>query len=150
MKQSSKEQIEKKVALAFEAYPAAKKIFATRDGNTFLDKNRAELYAGKSGTVYPFDRPKEETESVTASQQWPTAREAIAAIVSAETTEKLKPFKADERKTVKAAYEKRVKELETVIEKVSVTQQMPSKDVNLAGQAVKTGDKINKLKKKNK
>jgi lipopolysaccharide export system protein LptA len=49
----TKEELKAAAKAALKNYPNAKKVFATLDGNVFLDKNRAELHAGKS-TVIEF------------------------------------------------------------------------------------------------
>ena len=42
----SKAELEKKAKDVFKEYPSAKSLFATTDGQFFLDKNRANLHAG--------------------------------------------------------------------------------------------------------
>lgn len=68
MKTKSKEELKATAQKVFKQYKKAKKVFATLDGNVFLDKNRAELHAGKD-TVLSFsredlaDKPKEPAQT---------------------------------------------------------------------------------------
>lgn len=105
---SESELKENQVKAAFKQYPDAKKVFATLDGNVFLNENRANLHAGAKGTVLTFDSTvkvdkKEKQETPKAL----SATETIAAIDACETLEALKAFEGDERKTVIEAYNKK-------------------------------------------
>lgn len=105
----------------FEQYPNQNEVFATSDGNVFLMKNRAELHAGSKGNVYPIKR-EVKTEVVELN-----AADSIKAIVNAENLEALEAFKADERKSVKAAYTKKVEEflkIKEVVEAISKAENL--------------------------
>ncbi|QAA81408.1 hypothetical protein EI546_06545 [Aequorivita sp. H23M31] len=91
----------------FERFPDATTVFATTDGNVFLDRNRAELHAGK-GRVIAIDRTLPEPEAPEAPKM--NAKDSIALIQEA-TLEDLSAFANDERKTVQEAYQNRLAEL---------------------------------------
>lgn len=115
MKTYSKKELEKLAQKVFEQYPTSNQVFATVDGNIFLHKNRAELHS--KDTIYTFDRPGKAVEPTddtdsTGSDTKVDYREAIKAIKEAETLEAIKPFAEDDRKSVKAAYDAKKKELE--------------------------------------
>lgn len=113
----NKEQLQEEANKVFDQFPNAKRVFATADGNVFLQENRANLHAGKKGSVYPFDRPiekKEDNEVNTekpAKAKLPKADDQIKAIFEAKTLEELEAFKSDERVTVKGALEAKIEEL---------------------------------------
>lgn len=90
-------------------YPAANTVHATVDGNIFLEKNRAEIHAGKKGRVFPFDRPivKEAAKELVSKVE-----DVIKAIAEVTTVEELEAFKADTRKTVIKAVEEKTAALE--------------------------------------
>lgn len=107
----SKEELQNRAEKVLEQYPQAKEVYTTPDGQVFLKKDRAELHAGK-GKVYTFDRTVEVAEQKSESAPKAlTANEAIAAIKAVTELEALEVFSADERKSVKAAYEAKIKEL---------------------------------------
>ena len=108
----TKDQLQKKADATFKQYPNAKQVFATSDGNVFLELNRANIHAGK-GTVVTFDRPleKESDDSKKDVLQLPAAKDQIASIKAAKTAEQLEAFKTDERKSVVTALEEKLKEL---------------------------------------
>lgn len=144
MKQLSKEEIEKKVAETFKGFPHTKKLYATLDGNVFIEENRAKLHATIKGTVLEFDRPieaSEENEPIKMS-----AQEVIKLILEAQTLEDLAKYATDERKTVKAAFEKRSEELEADVdqddEEVEVTQELLDANPDLVDLGVALGEKI--------
>lgn len=103
----SETELQKEAEACFKRFPAADSVFATTDGNVFLDRNRAELHAGK-GKVVQFDRALPEPEAPAAPTI--TAKDAIAQIAVA-TLEDLAAFADDNRKTVQDAYQKRLIEL---------------------------------------
>ncbi|HCY81537.1 MAG TPA: hypothetical protein DHV22_08035, partial [Xanthomarina gelatinilytica] len=74
---------------------------------------RAELHS--KDTIYPFDRPLTQNHQADNSENQSDGkidyRDAIKSIKEAGTLEALKPFDEDERKSVKAAYEKKHAEL---------------------------------------
>lgn len=93
----------------FNQHPVANTVYATVDGNVFLEKNRAEIHAGKKGRVFPFDRPiKKELAKETPAK----ADDVIKAIAEATKVEELEAYKADTRKTVIKAVEDKTAELE--------------------------------------
>lgn len=58
MKTYSKNQLEKKATGIFEKYPLAQKIYATSDGQFFLDENRADLHVnGKKLSIVKIEKP---------------------------------------------------------------------------------------------
>lgn len=101
---SESELKENQVKDAFKQYPDAKKVFATTDGNVFLEENRANLHAGAKGTVFTFEKVESAEQETTKKL---TAAEIIAGIEACETLEALKAFEGDERKTVIEAYNKK-------------------------------------------
>jgi hypothetical protein len=97
----------------FNQFPGKNTVFATLDGNVFLEKNRAEMHAGTKGRVLPFDRP---IEKPTVKETLTKAEDLIKAISEVETIEELEVFKADTRKTVIKAVEEKTAELEAAKE----------------------------------
>jgi hypothetical protein len=93
----------------FKQYPTSNTVFATVDGNVFLEQNRAEIHAGKKGRVIPFDRPIKKEEAKEASTK---ADDIIKAIAEVTTIEELEAYKADTRKTVIKAVEDKTAEFE--------------------------------------
>lgn len=93
-----------------EAYPHTEKVFATTDGNVFLDENRARLHA-KKGRVIPFSRGTVFPVASETPEYRMNAKDTIDFIGKAEK-EAIQEFANDSRKTVQAAYEKRMIELE--------------------------------------
>lgn len=93
----------------FEQFPNANTVFATVDGNVFLEKNRAEIHAGKTGRIFTIERPivKEASKEVITK-----ADDVIKLIAEVTTIEALDAFKADTRKTVIKAVEDKTAELE--------------------------------------
>ncbi len=106
----SESELKEKANEIFEAFPNANKVFATTDGNVFLEKNRAELHAGSKGKVYPFDRP---TAAGNADEiTYPmNAKNTIKAIKAAEKLEDLEQYKTDERESVIAALAEKTTQL---------------------------------------
>jgi hypothetical protein len=105
----SKEELEKKALAFFDKNTEVKSVYATSDGNVFLNENRAKMHAGK-GNVYTF---KSEDTSEDNSKEVKTlnTKDTISAIKLAETVEALAPFAIDERKSVTEAYIKRLEQL---------------------------------------
>ncbi|GGA84658.1 hypothetical protein GCM10008015_26800 [Flavobacterium palustre] len=101
-------QLKEKANEVFAQFPKANKVFATVDGNVFLQENYANMHAGAKGRVLPFDRP---IEAVKEAVKAPTADEQIKAITAVTTLEALEPFKADTRKSVMKAIEDKTAEL---------------------------------------
>lgn len=99
----------------FEQFPNCDKVFATTDGNTFLNKNRAELHAGPKGKVVTIERPivaeKKEVKEYAIN-----ATKTVEKVKAATTLEELKQFTEDDRKTVIDAVEKKTAELTAAIE----------------------------------
>lgn len=111
-----KSELEELAKETFKKYPKARKVFATVDGNIFLDENRADLHAGKKGTVIPLDNPtsieeKEAEKDEKISDAQPKAVEQIASINAAVSLEALEIFKEDKRATVVKALEAKTAEL---------------------------------------
>lgn len=105
----SEKELEQKALAAFAQYPNAKQVYATSDGNVFLEKNRASLHAGK-GSIVTFDRPIKEEEEKDNAPKTLKAEEVIKAIKEAQNLEALDAFRSDERATVKKALEAKEKE----------------------------------------
>lgn len=109
MKQTySESELKEQAGEVFKQYPAVNTLYATVDGNVFIEKNRADIHAGAKGRVLPFDRPVIK-EAVAPSTK---AEDVIKAISEVTTTEELEVFKADTRKTVIKAVEDKTAELE--------------------------------------
>lgn len=112
-----KSELEALAKETFKQYPDAKKVYATVDGNVFLSENRANLNAGKKGTVFTFENAisqeekQAENDDKKASDVQPKAVEQIADINLATTLEDLEVFKSDERATVVKALEAKTAEL---------------------------------------
>lgn len=116
MKTYSEEELKELANTTFKQFPNAEHVHATVDGNTFLERNRADIHAGPKGRVFTFDRPivtesedsnKEKTAKIKLS-----AEDSIKAIGLAETLEDLKPFETDTRATVVKALQDKKAELE--------------------------------------
>ncbi|MFD2566081.1 hypothetical protein [Pseudotenacibaculum haliotis] len=113
MKTYSKTQLEELAKEKFKQYPKADALYATSNGQFFLMENRAQLYAkGKNLSVVKIDNPG------TASQDLPegNAKDVIKAVESIEDPKTLEAWlkseqDGDDRKTVKAAIEERINEL---------------------------------------
>lgn len=103
----SEAELKQKAEPVFDRFTNAESVFATTDGNVFLDRNRAELHAGK-GRVIQFDRPVPAPEAPEEPKM--TAKDAIALIETA-ALEDLAAFADDQRKTVQEAYQKRLEAL---------------------------------------
>lgn len=103
----SEAELKEKAETALERFSNARSVFATTDGNVFLDRNRAELHAGK-GRVIEVERSLPKIEA--PAEQKITAKDAIALIADA-TLEDLSVFADDQRKSVREAYLKRLGEL---------------------------------------
>lgn len=106
-KTKSETELQKDAEAVLARFSNAPSVFATTDGNVFLDKNRAELHAGK-GRVIQFDRPLPQPEAPEEPKM--KAKDAIALIEGA-SLEDLAAFADDERKTVQEAYLKRLEVL---------------------------------------
>jgi hypothetical protein len=110
----SEDELKELASKVFTQYPDANEVFATVDGNIFLQRNRADIHAGEKGRVLPIERPiaavgddsKKDKTGIKLS-----AEEAIKAIALVETLEALEPFKADTRSTVIKAVENKTAEL---------------------------------------
>ncbi|MFY0714124.1 hypothetical protein J1D01_10635 [Seonamhaeicola sp. NFXS20] len=113
----SKAELEKKAQAVFKNYPKAKKVFATTDGQFFLDQNRANLHAGAKGKVIEInDVIEEETEDTSIKPK--SAEALINEAKSIETIEAVEAAKEVEtkgknRSTVIAAYDARIDELKS-------------------------------------
>lgn len=106
-KELSKQKLEEKASVVFKDFPNANKVYATTDGNIFIEENRAWLHAGAKGKVIVMERPV-----VDEPKKVKTAAEIIEEIKSATTTEQLHVFEKDEkRKTVLKAIEDKRTEL---------------------------------------
>ncbi|MBF6607761.1 MAG: hypothetical protein ITG00_03380, partial [Flavobacterium sp.] len=92
----TQEELQARANDALKQFPTVNKVYATVDGNVFVDKNRAELHAGPKGRVLPFER----TIEVAPREYDLNAKDTIAAIKATAKIEDLEAFKSDERKSV--------------------------------------------------
>ena len=77
MKKSySKTELTEHSKAVFKNYPTVKVVFATTDGQFFLDENRANLHATAEGKVFtieneniPFERTKNKPQPIMTSKQ---------------------------------------------------------------------------------
>ncbi|WP_166964611.1 hypothetical protein [Yeosuana marina] len=110
----SKAELEKKAQDVFKDYPKADKVFATTDGQFFLDENRANLHAGAKGKVIEIAN-----EDTSESNDTNKPKNAEALITEAKTIETIDlvesakdiEAKGKNRSTVIAAYDARIAEL---------------------------------------
>ncbi|MAX81745.1 MAG: hypothetical protein CL843_16405 [Crocinitomicaceae bacterium] len=97
------------VEKVFKSHPNAKKVFTTSDGMPFVNEHNAKLHSKtlKDKTVKTHERPKEESEKV-------TAKELIDQIEAAKTVAEIDALvpEGEKRSTVLAAVEKAKKELD--------------------------------------
>jgi hypothetical protein len=92
----------------FAQFPDANTLYATRDGQFFLDENRARLHAGK-GQVVPIHKDEDDTEEGQAIAL--NAKETAKQIMEVKTIAELEPYADDQRVAVKKAYDRRLAEL---------------------------------------
>ena len=118
----SKAELVTKSKLVFKDYPAAEKLHATLDGQFFLDKNRAALHAGKTGSVIDiendFETVEDSKDKETITLKTASADQLIAGVKKFTNIDLIETAKHVEaqgknRKTVLAAYDARIEELET-------------------------------------
>ena len=103
-----KKDIAQRVAATFKKFPTVDTVYATADGNVFIDKNRAAEHAGNKGKYTAYLRKEEAPADETPK----TVKELLAEIKEATTVEQLEKYTQDEhRKTVLEAVEKRTAEL---------------------------------------
>lgn len=117
--QDKEAKIKENVAKAFENFPETDTVYATSDGQVFLNKNRAELHATPKGKVQTFTRGVSEQEKSTKTNVVPNVKTTVEAIKQVTTLEELKAFESDSRKTVVEALEKRTAELLAELEVTS-------------------------------
>jgi hypothetical protein len=125
MKRYSKNQLEQKAEGIFKKYPLATKLYATSDGQFFLEENRADLHVkGKKLSVVKVEKPIEpsnpEGKENTGDEKQTISIKDLKPIVKAMTdkealTKMLEEEKAleDPRKSAIKLFEKRIAELET-------------------------------------
>ena len=118
----SKAELEKKAKDVFKEYPSAKSLFATTDGQFFLDKNRANLHAGAKGNVIEIENEFEaHSKSNSKDSDSIKPKSADTLIEEAKTIESIDlvelakevEAKGKNRKTVIEAYDTRMEELKT-------------------------------------
>lgn len=148
MKQLSKTEIENNVAETFNEFPQTNKLYATLDGNVFIEENRAKLHATIKGQVLVFNRPNEAAEDKETIKLL-SAKEAIALIEVADSLEDIEPYRADDRKSVKAAFDKKLQEIydstfgnNAKEEEIEVTQEFLDTRPDLVDWGVQVGDKF--------
>lgn len=102
-----KEELKTLADKVLEQFPNATVVYATVDGNVFLEENRANLHA-KGGLVIPFERDivdeQENLDNLNVS-------DTVKLVLQAKTLEELSVFESDERTGVKKAVEKQKKKL---------------------------------------
>lgn len=116
------EELQEKAKATFEQFPTVTEVYATPDGNIFVQRNHAELHAGTQGRIIPITRPIETEAKPKASKaadqqtgkeaETLNATETVKLIKAAKTVEGLKAFEADTRETVVKALAKKRAELE--------------------------------------
>lgn len=113
----SKAELEKKAQGVFKDYPKANKVFATTDGQFFLDENRANLHAGAKGKVIEIANDGGSEDKTSKDGVKPKSAEALiteaATIETIDLVEVAKEVEAKgkNRSTVIAAYDARIDEL---------------------------------------
>lgn len=120
--QEKEAKIKENVVKAFEDFPETDTVYATSDGQVFLNKNRAELHATPKGKVYPYNRSDfvQKEEPLKEDKAVLNAKSTVEAIKEATTLDELKAFEDDTRKTVLEALDKRKAEL---LEELEVTSE---------------------------
>ena len=132
MKQYSKTQLKEKAKEVFNAYPDAKTLHATSDGQFFLEQNRAQLHADENKLqVVEIEKDWDasagsaqgtSTGSVTSDDEGEhhiSVEELHERVKACTDTAELKKLLQEEQKTEKprktavSCLEKRLKELET-------------------------------------
>lgn len=98
----TKEELKKISDNVLEQFPNANEVYATADGNVFLEENRARLHA-KGGIVIPFER--ELTEDVLPGSKRATVANTVKWVLQAKTLEELESFEDDDRAGVIKAVE---------------------------------------------
>lgn len=107
MKTYSKEELEKKALKIFKQFPNANKVYATADGNVFLDKNRANLHT--KGQIFEIERAHKSDANLSVKD----AKTMIEEIAKIDKIEELDLIQSSEkRKTVLEAIEKRREQLQ--------------------------------------
>jgi hypothetical protein len=106
----SEDELKELANSVFEQYPSATKVFATVDGNVFLEENRANIHAGAKGRVLPFNKPLVKEEKAD-KKKTPLADDQIKAIAEVTKLEDLEVFKTDGRATVVKALQDKTAEL---------------------------------------
>lgn len=114
----SKAELEKKAQAVFKDYPKANKVFATTDGQFFLDENRANLHAGAKGKVIEISNDGTDEDNADNSNKPKSAEALINEAKTIETIEAVEAAKEVEakgknRSTVIAAYDARIEELKS-------------------------------------
>lgn len=98
----TKEELKKIADSVLEQFPNANVVFATADGNVFLEENRANLHA-KGGMVIPFER--ELTEDVLSGSKRANVANTVKWVLQTKTLEELESFEDDDRAGVIKAVE---------------------------------------------
>lgn len=112
-KNYSKEQLQERSKEIFEKNPEQSKLIATTDGQFFLPNKLGQAkHHARSKKLGLVEIVKEEATKTSETTPKPmNAKEAIAAIANMEADEALE-WLEDGRKSVSAAAEKRISELE--------------------------------------
>ena len=136
-------ELKEKAAKVFAQFPTATEVYATSDGNIFIEKNRAELHIGFKGKVLPIQKPeaKAETSADTEEPALLNVNKTSELVAAANTLEELKAFEGDERKTVINAVAKRKAELEAEDVEPGAGKDEEEKNPQTAGTDQKTESK---------
>ena len=102
------EELRQESASIFAQFPTASTLYATRDGQFFLDQNRAKLHAGR-GQVVDIHKDEDDTEEGQAIAL--NAKETAKQIMEVKTIAELEAYANDQRVAVKKAYDRRLAEL---------------------------------------
>ena len=106
--------IKKIVAETFEKFPTTDTVYATKDGNVFIEENRAKLHAGKDGKYSTHQRIITAVEETVPMR---TVKELVAESKEVTAVDDLQKYVHGEtRKTVLDAVEKRTAELVQAVE----------------------------------
>jgi len=137
-----KEELKTLADKVLEQFPNANVVYATVDGNVFLEENRANLHA-KGGLVLPFERDivdeQENLDKLNVS-------DTVKLVLQTKTIEELSVFESDERTGVIKAVEKQKKKLsEESTEVTGSTEDKTGTEDDGSAEGAGTEDKITKV-----
>lgn len=95
MKQTyNREQLARKAQGVFEEFPGTLEVYATTDGNIFLEKNYAQLHAGEKGNVFTIERPVAKPTQKEEGSRAKAEAKPVAKVASATKAESKEASKA--------------------------------------------------------